>query len=263
MPRPDVAGGRRRGPAYRKPLVRKIRSCAVQRRTRPERGLLIRHAGVPPAVTGVLEGDDERRRLAGSERRVGTLGGPARVVADIKRRRGPAGVDDPAEVRGPIPPVHGARPVPAADADGVILGIHEDGVVRGTADPACQDIGGRRVSGREVLAGPRAECRVPGVGHALRRRSAILRRVGEVAVHGHVRGHPLRRGGERVGNGESRQTARRAELVQSPDELELRGIQARSVGHRRRQQARQPHDRKHARCDNTRQTHGPSLPRDS
>ena len=49
----------------------------------------------------------------------------------------------------------------------------------------------------------------------------------------------------------------------APDEVELRGIQARSVGHRRRQQTEQPHDRQYARCDNSRQTHRPSVPRDS
>ena len=156
-------------------------------------------------------------------------------------------VGDAAEVRGPIPAVGRARGVATANADGVVLRVHQDRVVGGAVDPSIQDVRGRGESGREVLAGPRAECRVSRVGHALGRRTTVERGVREVVAAAHIGGHPFRGGGELVRHRERREAPRRAKRIDPSDEILLGAVEDRSLGDPWRAQAEQEHKRREAR----------------
>jgi len=86
-------------------------------------------------------------------------------------------------------------------------------------DPTVEHIRGRRVTRGEVLAGPRSEGGVSRVRHPLRRRATVERGVREAIALAHVQRHPLRGGGQRVGDRERREAARGAEGVDAGDQI--------------------------------------------
>jgi len=182
---------------------------------------------------------------------VGALGGERGVEAGVEALDRGRCVDLATEVGGPVPAVGRSGAVGAADADRVIGRIGEDGEVGRAVQPAVQDIRRAGVAGCEVLPRPGREGGVAEVGHPLGRAASIERGVREIAVHGHVRRHPLGRIGERVGGDQGRESATGAEAVHRGEERALPLIKGRRRGRRRKggQDAARQEDRAEDRCE--------------
>src|SRR5207237_6883526 len=130
-----------------------LRTGHIERRAGAEVRLLTGAALVPAPVAGVAERDDQRRRPAWGERRVGALSGPRAVESEVEGRDGAGrALRDAAEVRVPVPAVGRPARVGAADADGPVRRVGQDRKVCRAVDPALQDLRGARVARGEILA---------------------------------------------------------------------------------------------------------------